>query len=284
MRSLPTTYHQFLSRLSHIYGQDEARSILRLTLEKTLGMAWADVLCTDFAKLPQEQLSTIEDIMVRLERQEPIQYVMGEAEFCGHTFAVDSHVLIPRPETEELVRAMESHTDLTDSATILDIGTGSGCIAITLAIDHPSWQVSAWDNSSLALLVAQKNANTYGTKNVHFSKVDILSCVAQPTDHWDVIIANPPYVCQSEKVSMEKNVLAYEPASSLFVTDDSPLLFYEAILRYAKSALSPCGMVFVEINSRFGSEVANLFSCYGFSSVSLLQDQFSHDRIVFGKR
>ncbi len=254
-------------------------------------MEWTDVLCTDFAKLPEVQLSTIEGIIQRLEHQEPIQYIVGEAEFCGRTFVVDPRVLIPRPETEDLVLAVENNVTA-DDASVLDIGTGCGCIAITLATRHPSWHISAWDNSQEALDVARINSLKHKVENVSFSHVDVLShCPTVPhmgqdgtVGQWDIVVANPPYVCQSEKETMEKNVLAYEPASALFVPDSHPLLFYEAILRYTHTMLRPAGMVFVEINSRFGAEVKRLFISQGFTQVTLLQDQFGKDRIVLGMK
>ncbi len=279
--SLP--YHSFLRRLAAVYAPREAQALLRMACEEALGMAWTEVLTTDFATHAQRAL--LESIVARLLRHEPIQYILGMAMFCGAAFAVDSSVLIPRPETEDLVAVVEEQTVLRAAdpsvRCLLDIGTGSGCIALTLARHHPSWRVAAWDNSAAALRVAAANASRQGITNVCFAQEDILQERLPNTVQWDTIVANPPYVCLSERATMDENVLSYEPAAALFVPDDDPLLFFRAIARYAAATLRHNGQVFLEVNTRYASAVAALLADGGFSAVSLRADRYGRERIVF---
>ncbi len=289
MQNLPITYHVFLRRLAAIYGTPEARAMLRIVMERRFCLAWEEVLCKDFSKFSSIESDALEHILCRLERGEPLQYVLGEAEFCGLYLRVNPHVLIPRPETEDLVDAVEEEVKWAksgenDHKAVLDIGTGSGSIALVLSLRHPSWQVVGWDNSLEALSVAAENAKKYGVKNVLFERKDALRLPPEVKEKWDVIVSNPPYVCLEERADMERNVLDYEPAEALFVPDDDPLLFYKAITEYAKKALTPQGQLFLEINPRFSHELKALLSAHGFTSITLKKDRFERERIIFATK
>ena len=208
---------------------------------------------------------------------EPIQYILGETEFYGLPFKVTPATLIPRPETEELVDWIIANCNK-NPKTLLDIGTGSGCIAIALAKNLPAVKVSAMDISEEALKVASENA-IYNKVTVNFSKKDILGTSTLP-QKYDVIISNPPYVRNSEKEMMQKNVLDFEPASALFVEDDNPLLFYSKIAKLAKNYLNPNGFLFFEINEYLSKEVIQLLERESFSEIELKQDFFGKDRMI----
>lgn len=221
----------------------------------------------------------ISDAVERLLKGEPVQYVFQHALWLGLDLHVTPATLIPRPETAELVTLIGKRPAQT--LRILDIGTGSGCIAIALKKDHPEWDVCGCDISTEALQVAQENAKRNNTE-VKFYPCDILRNI--PKGKYDVIVSNPPYVCESEKSTMESMVLDHEPASALFVSDTHPLLFYERISDVAKQLLTPNGMLYFEINERFGKETAELLHEHGFREIALRQDMFGKDRFVYGKR
>ncbi len=272
------TYNEVLSRLTPIYGLEEARAILRLLLESRYGLSWTEVLSGAMESFNEAEKKDMEHLMRRLEWQEPVQYILGEADFCGRSFKVAPGVLIPRLETEELVAVVEDGSG--EDCKVLDIGTGSGCIALTLAADRPGWHVSAWDISDAALRISRENAERLHVGNVDFRKVDILKTDSLPAGEWDVIVSNPPYICDEERAAMSKNVLFFEPHEALFVPDDDPLCFYRAISEYAKRSLTPGGRLFFEINQRYGAEVRSLLQEEGFRFVSVVKDQFGNDRIV----
>ena len=217
----------------------------------------------------------------RLLQGEPVQYVFEHALWLGLDLRVTPATLIPRPETAELVSLCEAQNRKPGSLRVLDIGTGSGCIAIALKKDRPEWQVCACDISTDALAVARENAER-NQVNVHFFRCDILN--DQPKGSFDLIVSNPPYVCENEKSSMESRVLDHEPASALFVPDGDPLLFYERIADVAQQVLSANGWLFFEINERFGEEVAALLSERQFRDVEVLQDMCGKPRFVKGRR
>ncbi len=281
--TLPKTYHHYLRRLTPLYGANEGRALLQRALA-AVGMTWSDALCADFAAVEGVDIDRLEAIIARMERYEPIQYILGEAVFCGRHFAVDRRVLIPRPETEDLVQVIDSAYATAESAhrpiTALDIGTGSGCIALTLAIEHPSWQVTAWDNSADALAIARQNAARHSVATIRFEQIDIL-LPNLPPGPWDIIVSNPPYVCAAERQTMAPNVLDYEPAEALFVPDAQPLLFYEAITRYAMTALRPGGRLFFEVNTRYAAAVAALLTAADCTAVTIARDRFARERIVY---
>ena len=257
--------------------RDEICSIIYLLLEDKFGLTKVEVMTGK--EIEPVKLDYFNDIIQRINRHEPIQYVLGKAEFYGRGFAVDGSVLIPRPETELLIRAVLKEKKF--SPTILDIGTGSGCIAITLAVEIPSSEVYAIDISEEALTVAQQNAKNLKAK-VNFSKFDILA--NEKLEHrFDIIVSNPPYIAESEKKEMNSNVLDFEPPLALFVTDKDPLVFYKAIARRGKSLLKPGGKIFVEINERFGKELKQHFRNEGYGNVSIEKDINNKDRILMAE-
>jgi release factor glutamine methyltransferase len=224
----------------------------------------------------------LKNILARLMRHEPVQYVLGEAQFCGLTFGVGSGVLIPRPETEELVRWIAD--DCGERAVkLLDIGTGSGCIAVALAKMLPAAHVSAWDISPSALETAQANAVRNGVI-VNVEQHDILTAESTAEPTWDVIVSNPPYVRQSEQADMEPNVKDYEPAEALFVPDDDPLKFYSAIATYSTNSLQKCGHIYMEINSGLAEDTADVFRKMGYSEVEIRCDAFGRQRMIKCKK
>ncbi len=269
------SYQELWRRLARIYGEGEAKAIARMVFEVRYGLTLADLLMGRDADVPQDEL---EQIALRLEHQEPVQYVLGKADFCGRTFLVNSHVLIPRPETEELCRWItDAHAKQT-AATLLDIGTGSGCIAITLAAALPNGQVSAWDISAEALEVARTNANS-ASVHVSFLQQDALN---PPPDlhRWDLIVSNPPYICHQESVSMSQNVIAYEPHTALFVPDDDPLLFYRTIARYAADALKTGGWLYFEINPLYADELKEMLHVMAYRHVEVKDDLYRKQRMI----
>lgn len=222
--------------------------------------------------------------MERLTRSEPVQYVLGQAEFCGRRFAVGPGVLIPRPETEDLCRwvCADAAARGGGATDVLDIGTGSGCIAVTLALGIGGARVAAWDVSADALAAARSNAASLGAA-VDFSQTDALR---PPRDEaaWDIIVSNPPYVCDSERDAMDSNVLDYEPPQALFVPDADPLRFYRAIGRYAATALRPGGALYFEINPMFAQRFDGLALDCGLGAAEVRPDRFGRQRLVKIKR
>lgn len=299
------TYEDFWHRLLSLYDADEAKAIVRWVLDVRFGMSFTDILCGKVSELSADDQTELEKIMLRLEKGEPVQYVVGTADFCGRQFHVAPGVLIPRPETAELCQWITSHGDrhlvrpnLTECLSpcevspceIIDIGTGSGCIAITLALEIPKAKVTAWDISDDALQIAQENAKALGAE-VTFEKKDILtlfllpsfslpSSFLLPSNKYDIIVSNPPYICEKEKEAMEKNVLEHEPHLALFVPDDDPLLFYRAIARYAKEALKPDGMVFFELNPIYAEDTEAMLLDMGFKDTELRKDQYGKLRFL----
>ncbi|MEG2513888.1 MAG: peptide chain release factor N(5)-glutamine methyltransferase, partial [Bacteroidaceae bacterium] len=218
-----------------------------------------------------------EDILVRLQKHEPIQYIIGSTIFYGLKLKVDRNVLIPRPETAELVEMIiEENAERT--LKIVDIGTGSGCIALSLSAHLPLAEVSAWDISEGALQLAKQNAETLSLK-VHFEQRDALN-LPVIKEKYDVIVSNPPYVRESEKAEMETNVLDWEPALALFVSDEDPLLFYRKIAEFGKQSLLPNGTIYFEINQTFGQQTKEMMEQLGYTQVEIIKDMFGKDRIA----
>jgi release factor glutamine methyltransferase len=235
-----------------------------------------DVALRQESELPDFAQERITDIISRLRRHEPLQYIVGSARFHGHRFKVTPAVLIPRPETEQLIDMIVDENPASD-LRVLDMGTGSGCIAISLARALRFAQVDALDVSRDALAVARENAAALKVK-VRFFESDMLS--PQPPAHYDIIVSNPPYVCWSERESMERNVLDYEPGQALFVPDNDPLLFYKAIAAYAAQSLERGGRLYLEINQRFGNEVKRLLEGNGFDEVRIIEDSYGKTRFA----
>lgn len=258
----------------------ETESIIYRLLEKVLAISRADIAAEKSVLLDDERRQQLHRMIRRVNAEEPVQYILGESEFYGRTFKVNRHVLIPRPETEELVRAALQIIGPLTSPQIVDIGTGSGCIATTLSLERPDARVTGTDISTKALSVAMENASALKA-SVTFTLTDILTD-AFPFNEMDMIISNPPYITPREAVAMSKNVLEYEPHLALFVPSEDPLVFYRAILNHAQHALRPGGTVIVEINEQYGHDVADLYRARGFTGVEVLTDIFGKNRIVHG--
>ena len=288
-------YEELWHRLTHIYDAGEAKAIVRWVLDVRFALSWTDILCGKVTELSAHDQTELEKIMQRLEKGEPVQYIIGVADFFGRQFRVAPGVLIPRPETEELCRwilASDKH-GLTrtvreiphqSDANILDIGTGSGCIAITLALELPYSKVTAWDISDDALRIASENAKQLGA-DVVFDKQDVLnisltSHLSPLTSHYDLIVSNPPYICEKEKSAMECNVLDHEPHLALFVPDDDPLLFYRAIAQYAAETLKAQGSLFFEINPLYADDLARMLRMMSYNDILIQQDQFGKPRFL----
>ena len=278
------TYDELWRPLAAVYDEGEARAIVRYVLDARFGLSPADVYCGKVTPLSADRQHELGEIMRRLMQAEPVQYVLGEADFCGRTFCVEPGVLIPRPETEDLCAwAVESAAARRVAApALLDIGTGSGCIAVTLAFDIDGARVEAWDVADVPLRVASANAARLGAE-VSVSRVDALR---PPRDvaRWDMVVSNPPYVCLSERAAMEPNVLAYEPAEALFVPDDDPLRFYRAIADYASAALKPCGELFFEINPLLAAEMQAMLTAAGLGPAEMRRDRFGRERLLKVKK
>ncbi len=272
-------FHRKLwERLVPLYGEREAIAITYYVLEVRFGLTKTDVLCGKISSLTDNDRSELEKIFFRLAKSEPVQYVLGSADFCGRQFKVRPGVLIPRPETAELCGIIKSECSGIEHPKILDIGTGSGCIAITLALDITGSDVHAWDISPEALDVAKENAAQLGA-NISFKQCDILS-VSPSSERWNVIVSNPPYICNKEKTEMNRNVIDHEPHSALFVPDDDPLLFYRAIARYASITLNPDGLLFFEINPLYADETADVLQQNGVKNVMIKDDVFGKKRFI----
>lgn len=318
-------YETLWHRLADIYDTDEAKAIVRWMLGIRFGLSLTDIVCGKLDELDEAEQSELEGMMQRLEKAEPVQYVVGVAEFCGRTFHVEPGVLIPRPETGEMVRWMleergcieesgkrKEALELCSLATagtqerdyqVLDVGTGSGCIAITLALEMPQAKVTAWDISEKALSIARKNAEALGAE-VTFEKRDALNhgdrhsdlrcaTIIEPVpmihpvpmiQQWDAIVSNPPYVCQKEAATMERHVLEHEPHLALFVPDDDPLRFYRAIAQYTKEALKPSGLLYFELNPLYARETEALLQDLGYAETEIKLDMFGKQRFLKAKK
>lgn len=347
------TYNQLWKRLTAIYNEREAQAIVRTVLDALFGMSLTDICLVKVTQLSADDTTRLEKIMQRLEKSEPVQYVLGAEWFAGRLFDVAPGVLIPRPETEDLVKwacdeakekekednskeergkkekeiskkgeapqkeeqllssplkeeeeglrkgkdASQKEEQLLSSLfknnkevskkgeevphpSILDIGTGSGCIAITVALALPQARVTAWDISTDALAIAAGNAHRLGA-SVRFDHQDALSA-PDDEERWDVIVSNPPYICDKERADMSDNVLSYEPELALFVPDSDPLLFYRAIARYASKALKPGGRLLFETNTAYAHEVAQAMANEGFTAIEVRNDCFGKPRMVKG--
>ena len=280
MKNSKTLFQDFVERITLKESIDEVKSIAYLVFGSVFGWSRTDVLSE---KIIPENINEeeLDRIVQRINNHEPVQYILGEAAFFGRTFAVSPAVLIPRPETEELVRLVINFVRQTGEVNrrIIDIGTGSGCIAVTLALELPTAKIFATDISEDALKVAAHNGATLGGK-VEFIRHDVLrSELPFPVD---IIVSNPPYIASSERINMQTNVIGYEPEIALFVDSRDPLLFYKMLTSKAKESLSTGGLLAVEINERYGREVRELFRSNSFEDVQIVQDLFGKDRIVKG--
>jgi len=289
-----------LQKLQQRYGSGEGRALYELILGQRFGLSRTDILLGKDTALSAEEQAELQIIIDRVAKGEPVQYVLGHEEFCGRTFLVGSGVLIPRPETQQLVSLVEQH--VAPGSTVLDVGTGSGCIAISLALD--GYKVTALDVSDEALAIAKQNAERLGAE-VEFVKGDILT--PQPQDPptpfrgrnrrdsgeeslplkgvWvAAIVSNPPYICESEASAMDANVLDYEPHLALFVPDDDPLLFYRAISEFGREHLAEGGLIFFEVNRAYAERVAELLQQKGYEEVQVVKDEYDNNRFVWARK
>lgn len=271
---------QISEEISSHYSTGEVAAITRTIATELLGIPQSTVFLKDDVTLTKEQATLLDNAISRLAQHEPIQYILGYSDFCGLRFAVTPATLIPRPETSELVEWITA--DTTGDVRILDIGTGSGCIAISLASRLKGAIVTAWDISSEALAVAQRNNRNNGT-GVTFSRVDILNYTPQG-EKFDIIVSNPPYIKELEKAEMEPNVLDWEPHTALFVPDNDPLLFYRTIATKGLSMLTPGGRLYFEINRAHGEETAAMLRTLGYTDIELRKDIAGNDRMIKATR
>jgi release factor glutamine methyltransferase len=275
---------QIRLRLEASYDRQEAQSLAFLMIEHLYGLSRAQILSGK--TIDTDKNERLENNLVRLLRFEPLQYILGETSFYGLTFQVSPAVLIPRPETEEVVERIileNNHTpDTSVPLSILDIGTGSGCIAISLKKHLPEATVHALDVSEDALRIAKANADRNRT-TIHFMHYDILK-KDFVLPEVDILVSNPPYVLPSEKKEMYANVLEHEPHLALFATEEDPLIFYKAILVHARQCLRPGGRLYLEINENFGSEMHTLLLQEGFDAIKIIKDLNEKDRFVSGQK
>lgn len=273
---LKEAIEQLKNGLDGVAEPQEVQAMIRVICEDVFNYDQVDVALRQESELPDFAPERIADIIVRLRRHEPLQYIVGHARFHGHQFKVTPAVLIPRPETEQLVDLIIDENEGSD-LRVLDMGTGSGCIAISLARALKFAQVDALDVSRDALAVARENAQALKVK-VRFFESDMLA--PQPAARYDIIVSNPPYICWSERETMERNVKDYEPGQALFVPDNDPLLFYKAIARYASESLERGGRVYLELNQRFGGEVRRLLEQCGLEEVRIIDDSYGKVRFA----
>lgn len=277
---MQTAIQYIKNQLNQIYPETEIKSLTRIILSYVCNLQFHEIITRKDSKIPPKEYALIEKIVSELQHHKPIQYIIGETEFYGLPFQVNPNVLIPRPETEELVDLIIHHHK-NESVKIIDIGTGSGCIAISLARFLSNADVSAIDISEEALNTAKRNAEINQVR-VNFLQLDILSDFPEEdlSGSLDLIVSNPPYVTQEEKKQMEANVLEYEPHLALFVPEKQPLLFYNHIADFGLKKLKKGGHLYFEINSTLGKETSRLISEKGYSQVTLIKDISSKDRII----
>ena len=270
-------------RLTPLYPEREARALVRWVLDVRFGLSLTDIVCGRLAELSADERKTLDTILTRVAAGEPVQYVLGTAYFCGRPFHVEPGVLIPRPETEALCEwVLSAEADRWPEAfRILDVGTGSGCIAITLALGLPKAHVTAVDISHAALRIAQSNAQNLNAPNITFQPLDILNpAIHHPSSIFNLIISNPPYICQHERKTMASNVLDHEPHEALFMPDADPLLFYRAIARYALEVLTPGGRLYFELNPLSADATVDLLAGLGFIHTEVRPDPFGRRRLL----
>lgn len=263
--------------LAETYPETEIKAFIRIIVEYIAKRSFTPLLIEDLS-LTEEQQQTVKDFVERLKQHEPIQHIVGQTEFFSLPFYVNTDVLVPRPETEELVELILQNADSKEKIHILDIGTGSGAIAIALSANLPKAQVDAWDVSPGALGVAFQNAELNKVE-VSFFLLDVFEDI--PLDQkYDIIVSNPPYVLESEKMVMDENVLNYEPHLALFVPDDNALMFYKRIAEVSKQLLKTDGTLYFEIHKDKGQETINMLEALGYKDAALFKDLSQNDRMI----
>jgi len=284
-------YSDLWRRLLPHYDEREAKAVVRTLVEELFQLTLTDLYAGGLDNLTTAEQQRLETSLQQLEAGIPVQYVTGTARFFGRDYVVNPHVLIPRPETEVLCQTILSAYNQPYCALqplaplrVLDIGTGSGCIAVTLALDLWNSSVSAWDVSGEALLTARENAHRLQAQ-VNFEWHDVLSLdeAALAATPFDIIVSNPPYVCDRERKDMTEQVLAHEPHTALFVPDNDPLLFYRAIADYGTTHLNPHGLLAFEINPLFAKEMCEMLENKGYEQVEVKTDQYGKERVVVAR-
>jgi len=286
MKTIGNVFTDFKQNLAGLYDEQEIEAVALLAISELCGLSNAKIKAFPETVLTEEQVQGLTDILKQLKTGKPIQYILGKTEFYGLPFNVNSSVLIPRPETEELVEWVISSVGSGQLAvsSVLDIGTGSGCIAITIKKNLPHLNVSAIDISPAALQTAKQNAQLNDV-DVDFIEADIFNLIPLPqishlTSQISIIVSNPPYVTLHDKTQMHTNVTDFEPHTALFVPEHDPLIFYKAIADFAIKNLSPNGLLFFEINESYGEEIVKLLADKGFKNIELRKDMSGRDRMI----
>lgn len=269
--------HYFIGELSSLYGAEEAKQLFYLSAEHLSGMVRTKVILGNELLIAPEQVSAYQKIVAELKEGRPVQHLFAEAWFYGLKFKVSGDVLIPRPETEELVHWILETASEKPLGNFLDVGTGSGCIAIALKKNLQTTVAEAVDISSAALAIARENA-VANKADIHFIQSDILGYESMV--RYDLIVSNPPYITPIEREEMHRNVLEYEPELALFVTEENPLIFYQSIADFALRHLTPAGYLFFEINEYFGKEMVDMLRSKGFEKIELRSDMQGKDRMI----
>jgi release factor glutamine methyltransferase len=278
---MQTTIRYIKEELMNYYTRDETSEFIKLIFYVLKGYSLTDLVLKQEDTLPAQDFQKVYSIVKRLQSYEPVQFILGQTEFCGLIIKLNQAVLIPRPETEELVLWIHSRIKM-PPFRILDMGTGSGCIALALKKYYPDSNVSGCDNSEDALMVAKENAR-FNYLNVNFFCADILNW--ENYKSWgktDMIVSNPPYVTESEKIGMNQNVIGFEPHHALFVPDKDPLVYYRRIAEFSREWLTIGGKVFFEINERFGMDVVKMLESKGFGGIEIHEDIHGKHRMVCG--
>ena len=274
--------NHYLSRLKKIYPEQEAKKLLEIIFEDLLGISSAEMFTSPEMRISESEMLTIHFAVRDLLKNRPVQHITGKTVFYGLKITVNESVLIPRPETEELVAWILSEAYQKPGLRVLDIGTGSGAIALALKNERPGWDVWALDNSEKALETARKNARVNNLR-IHFLQTDILDEISRKNlSAFDIIVSNPPYVTESDKAEMQPNVLEFEPAEALYVPDEDPLKYYREISGFAPRNLRKHGEIFFEINEKFGREMIQLLEDSGFINIRLRKDLRNRHRMIMG--
>ena len=274
--------NEIRNALREHYPDSEALALAKMLLVEAFGFSTLELYGGKDKEISGKRLDVLNEMIARLKKNEPIQYVIGAEVFCGWTFEVNENVLIPRPETQELVRWIEADWKSDAPCRILDVGTGSGCIAISLSKLLEGAEVEAWDISEGALRVARRNADR-NEAQVLFRQVDVLKACTEDC-RYDVIVSNPPYITESEKQDMDANVLDWEPHTALFVPDADPLLFYRRIAELGVSMLNEGGALYFEINRAYGEETVRLLEGLGYKQIELRKENWGNDRMIKANR
>ena len=279
MMTIKEFRQHFNEKMSSIYPTEEIDSLFVQLIEYAIKMNRAEIVLNGNSKLDQSELISVIQFMKRLEKKEPIQYIIGQTSFAGIPIHVNRHVLIPRPETESMVYWIKNQES--GGLDVLDICTGSGCIAFALE-DHIEANVTAWDISNDALKVAKKTARSIGS-NVNFSQVDILAPI-QTQNQWDVMVSNPPYVLEKEKSEIHANVLDHEPHLALFTSPEDSIQFYRAIIQFASQYLCPGGRLYFELNPSTANAVISLLKTMDFVDIVVENDMLNQARMLVAKK